>query len=260
MKPAAVLYSPRPEPGLNKRILHQTRGGSDIAGCRLWVAADNIGPQADGNLISTWTDQSGQGNHLTTSGTTRPTFQNDIVNGKPVVRFDGSNDELKSTAASLINVFSGNDLPHTVIAVIRLRGASGGNDSPWIWASKVSSTQRHFYGAHLGNSSHLLVRSDDSAQTTTTEAGTVSQNWHIYSWVFSGTAISLFRSRSTIVSSSAMDRAAVTVDEFRLGGSKTGADPIDIAEVVIYNTALSAANREQVERYLSVKYGITVVA
>lgn len=48
---------------------------------------------ADGDLVSTWVDRSGNGYSPTASSTARPTFKTAIQGGQPVMRFDG-NDEL----------------------------------------------------------------------------------------------------------------------------------------------------------------------
>ena len=44
-------------------------------------------------------------------------------------------------------------------------------------------------------------------------------------------------------------------------GIRVGEEPFqgDIAEVIVYNTTLSAVNRQRVEFYLAQKYGITLV-
>jgi hypothetical protein len=42
---------------------------------------------ADGNPVSAWLDSSGNGNHGSQSGSARPIFKTNILNGKPIVRF-----------------------------------------------------------------------------------------------------------------------------------------------------------------------------
>ena len=61
-----------------------------VADPALWVAADAISGLTNGAAVTTWPDQSGAGRHLT-RWTVAPQWIADQLNGKPVVRFDGSN-------------------------------------------------------------------------------------------------------------------------------------------------------------------------
>ena len=45
----------------------------------------------DGDLVTIWKDSSGNGHDATQTGTARPTFKTNIINGKPVVRFTSTN-------------------------------------------------------------------------------------------------------------------------------------------------------------------------
>jgi hypothetical protein len=65
----------------------------------LWLKADAITGLSDGNEIVTWTDSSGDGHTGTAAATARPIYKTNIINGKPVARFDGSNDLMKLATA-----------------------------------------------------------------------------------------------------------------------------------------------------------------
>lgn len=62
---------------------------SDISGMVAWYKADSLA-LSDGDAVGSWADSSPNGNHVTqaTAGK-KPTFKTNILNGKPVVRFDG---------------------------------------------------------------------------------------------------------------------------------------------------------------------------
>ena len=77
---------------------------ADIAGLELWLQADKgifqdsaktTPATSDGDVIGAWEDQSGNGNDAL-QGTTvnKPVLKLSIVNSRPVVRFDGANDDL----------------------------------------------------------------------------------------------------------------------------------------------------------------------
>ena len=56
----------------------------------VWAAADHITDMTNGATVTTWPDRSGTGHHLT-RWTGAPHWIANQLNGKPVVRFDGSN-------------------------------------------------------------------------------------------------------------------------------------------------------------------------
>src|SRR5439155_17313853 len=69
---------------------------AEIGGLKLWLKADALALN-NNDPVSTWTDSSGNGNSPTSSGTKRPTYKTNVLNGKPVVRFDGIDDHLDKT-------------------------------------------------------------------------------------------------------------------------------------------------------------------
>jgi len=63
---------------------------SNVSGLKLWLRADAGVPTGWGDY---WADQSGQGNHAVQSvGVALPRLVSNVVNGLPVLRFDGAND------------------------------------------------------------------------------------------------------------------------------------------------------------------------
>jgi|WetSurMetagenome_2_1015567.scaffolds.fasta_scaffold01074_11 hypothetical protein len=84
-----------------------------VAGLQWWLAADHVSGVADGGAMSAWNDSSGNGYNLA-QGTpaAQPHWQDNIINGKPVVRFDGGD------YMSVGNVFSIGDTL-TIIVVLR---------------------------------------------------------------------------------------------------------------------------------------------
>lgn len=90
-------------------------------GLKLWLKADAITNLVDGNSVSNWPDSSGKGYNAANAGALCPTFRTGVLNGKPVVRFDGIDDYLWN------NTFSpgGNDV--SVFVVVRTNGAYGGS-------------------------------------------------------------------------------------------------------------------------------------
>ena len=82
---------------------------SDISGLQLWLDATTglfdatSGGNAvttDGSAVARWEDQSGNGRHATQATlNNRPVLKTSIQNGKNVIHFDGSNDNLSLTSS-----------------------------------------------------------------------------------------------------------------------------------------------------------------
>lgn len=67
-------------------------------GCKLWVEARLITDLNDEDGVETWNDHSGNNNALTQSNSDlKPIFKTNILNGLPVLRFDGIDDYLELT-------------------------------------------------------------------------------------------------------------------------------------------------------------------
>lgn len=64
-----------------------------------WCKADALS-LSNNDPVSSWTDSSGNGFHLSNTLTARPTFLTNQINSLPAVSFDGSNDFLRNTAVS----------------------------------------------------------------------------------------------------------------------------------------------------------------
>ena len=73
------------------------------SGLQWWFAADHISGVAAGGAVSAWNDSSGNAYNLAQgTGSLQPTWQTNIINGKPIVRFDGS-DYLPTASSFTIN-------------------------------------------------------------------------------------------------------------------------------------------------------------
>ena len=84
-----------PNPIQLRRILSASRPISvslpPVAGPLIWLDA-NQETFADNDPVGQFTDWSGNGNHFTASGTARPTFKTNRINGRPTVQADGVDD------------------------------------------------------------------------------------------------------------------------------------------------------------------------
>jgi hypothetical protein len=67
-------------------------------GCELYCEPQTTAG-ANGSSVATLTDLSGRGRNLTAAGTPQPTLQTNVLGGKSVVRFDGTQQHLRNPAA-----------------------------------------------------------------------------------------------------------------------------------------------------------------
>jgi hypothetical protein len=85
---------------------------------RLWLRADSV--EIVNDKVATWYDLSGNDFHLTQDNATyRPTYADSVLNNKPAVRFDGSNDFMLNNFGQIFSQ------PNTIFIVYKL--SSGGN-------------------------------------------------------------------------------------------------------------------------------------
>ena len=111
-----------------QRVILDTTGfdpdtPKSVANLIAWYAADRIVGLTDGAAVATWSDlsTSGAGNATQSTSSQRPTYQTVEVNGLPVVRHDGVDDNLIiANTGSVLN-----DATITVLAVIKTSSATG---------------------------------------------------------------------------------------------------------------------------------------
>lgn len=227
-----------------------------VAGLTLWFKADAITGLSDGAAVSTWTDSSANVNSATqASGSLQPLYKTNILNGNPVVRFDGSNDTLATGSNTGL---TGNQAM-TAFAVFKSTATSG--DYPAIFSQNPGTTDLGVSLTLNGNRPGLDFWVDRWRVTTALNntsfyiisavkvAGVISPNTSIYN-------------NETLAAGAvegSNNTPNITNNVMKLGtldgtGGRFFAG--DVAEIIIYNVALSATDQQNIENYLSIKYAI----
>jgi hypothetical protein len=223
---------------------------------QLWLKADaGIVTNATGNVTS-WADQSGNGNNATQSDPTlAPSLVANVLNGKPVVRFDGSSDYLDVADAPSIEI-TGDISSFAVVMVTdyanynAIWGKTAGNlPAPTDWyLVQGSGLSRIYRGdgttANLGN-----VDSDRPIR-----AGA----YLILGFEMAGTNLNQYLNGFPIGSGTISASLADTGSALKVGSRDDLVTKLkgDMAELLIFNTALSDTNRNAVFDYLKNKYGL----
>jgi hypothetical protein len=222
-----------------------------LSGLVLWLDAGQIPAAASGSPVSIWPDMSGFGHHgFQTATGNRPTYQANALNGEPVVRFDGSDDYL-SLAGTIVSgaeartVFVvGNPALVASKSFIDLGNGTAAGAGFMLtpeYAVRVKAGSTVYNPAATAGSAALLVV---ELSGTTTDA--------LSAWV-DGAPLNVTSVMTATVATAGSGAvgtwAAAPVSAHNYNG--------DLAEIVVYNRALDVDERQRLEQYLTVKYGLS---
>jgi len=198
-----------------------------VPNCRLWFRADSLA-LVDGDLIDAWSDESGYGTNAVSAGANRPTFKTNIVNGLPVVRCAG-NHWLDHGALFL---------PYATYFVVWSRTGAANND--YILGASGAAYSYLQYGG-----SWYVYKNISTAVAMAT--GTFMLKCNRYN----GTTYQ--RYTNGVAEASQAGAGGANLRYIGAGGFACNGD---IAEVIIYQTALTDAERSIVDLYLRLKYAL----
>lgn len=185
----------------------------------------------DADPVGTWTDSSGLGNNAT-QGTAgfKPLYKVGILNGKPVVRFDGTDDKIGPTLTVA--------QPDTIFIVLSNNGV---NDKHFV---DTSGANRQLIGVSGGvqtmYAGGALVSGPDSVTA-----------FQILTGVFNGTSSKLYRNGQQIGAGNAGTNSSTDILIGGIGGAF-----MDCAEVLICEALLSDSQLRGVHKYLGQKYAL----
>lgn len=214
---------------------------SDIAGLQVWLKEDGLAG-VDGDPIGTWTDSSGTGHNFTqATGAQKPIKKTGILNGRAVARFDGADDTLEGgdlsalfgTAATLFIVA----IP--AVTQYGLYQTSVGNGY-WRWSGDGNGYMRVFRTTRL-----------EAYPTAMPSSGS-----HYFAIRSSASAYEMWKdgvsSGSQAANHNAGDLHRLGIGDNGGGGLVTG----DVAELIIYDSALSAGDIASVHGYIAARFGL----
>ena len=231
-----------PDPGettVDNVNLEVPQGVDDLVG---WWDTTKIDGLADGAAVGTWPDSSGLGRHAAqTTGSLQPTYQTGELNGHPVVRFDGTDDYLATAA------FASEPQPHTVFVISRLGTAIVTR----YLLDGIVTTDRH--ALFLNASSQIEAFAGVSNLGDTATAGQVA----VYAVTYNGASSGIWKNGVDVSGVGNVGGQALT--GLTIGGRFNGVETLDgdVGEVIVYDRALTTAERQAVEQYLMTKWGVT---
>ena len=223
------------------RLLGQQGSGgfspADIGNLHAWYDASQITGLSDGEAVSVWPDASGNGRDA--NGASAPLFKTGILNGKPVVRFDGVDDVLQTGAWTAIAQ------PNTIFFV----GSGIGADNQYAFDG-ISDGNRHILYAYGGNT---IMYGGTDGPTINGQSPDV----FIYHMRFDEASSVLHRAGGAAVSGLTIGNEALTGLTIGARFSARSFNDGDIAEIIVYNASLTLEEINDVGGYLSTKYGLT---
>lgn len=211
-----------------------------ISNLALWLdGSDASNMTESGGLISQVNDKSGNNKNGTATGSVRPTLVSSVQNGRSIMRFDGSEDYLNINSSVVYR---------TVFVVAKSDNASFSN-YPGIIGDFTGSSPSNGHVVN-GVDGTTKIASATSSYTSAYRNGTLiaGSSGHDFSplneyWIGAFTL------------PSDMTNTTSAIGMINGGGRYWDGD---IAEIIVYSTALSSDDRLIVEGYLSTKWGIDV--
>ncbi len=189
--------------------------------------------------VTSWADSSGNGRTLT-QGTAdkQPILIESGLNGRDIVRFGAVNtDSLQSGAFALVQ-------PEHLFMVVKWRAGSLDNQF-----------------AIDGNGIAGMALLQPPATTRVDAFAGISlvgpagaDAWHQYAVVFNGASSEIRQDGGAAISGNASTNNAAGITLGTAGDGASAFAQCDIAEVIVYPSILSAANRLSVETYLRTRW------
>jgi len=258
-----LAYGANDDPGgVGRTLLQSYQQGlspwpvpSVTSGLRAWYRAD-LGVTKDGNNnVSQWTDLSGNAGHVqTVTPSQQPAWVANGLNGKPVVQFNGTN---ILTTISPVDVAAGSS-DETVIAVI----APAATQTNWSTIYDLSSGQSQGYtlqqdSSHTNDYKLWWMGNPPAGWKSSPGASLASgQGMQVLSLVKNGTVATDFLNGVPQGTGTAPASILTPIASVALGNAVGGGYGYDgqVAEILVYNRALSDTERQSIESALTAKY------
>ena len=224
-------------------------GDAALDGCVLWFEAIEA-EETRGAAIAEWRDNASGHRAVQSDPASQPLFEDASVTGYPAVRFDGAQHCLETDFTA---DWSGSDW--TVFAVASL-DASAPDNYRGIVGNRFGEGRAHWWtlGTKGDGTAYLELGAGKGVHTNLRLA---NSNVHLYAVVKRGTQFQLFQD-GALLGSAEMENVGGTDNEFRIGrwyGANQGWFG-RIAEIRVYDRALSEQDREGVEKSLIAKWEI----
>ena len=213
---------------------------SDIAGLLFWFKTPISGATGN-NPIAAWPDDSGNGRNVTPQGGSGLIYKTNVINGIATVECSGSGNYGTFTTTSL-------GTSHTVFIVIR--PIAGFSDGVFFGGSALGR-----YAPYTDTTDIYYRALSTEAFVTVANGGLSNDTPYLFEIVRSGVSVDFFKNGSQLSTTQTLAvNTALSVEElFGIAGGQLS--PIaQIAELFVYDSALSASDRQAMEAYVSGRF------
>ena len=231
-------------------ISNNPQAPNQFGGLALWLDASQLTGLVDGNAVASWTDMTGKGNHaIQATEANKPLYKTNILNGKPVVRFDGT-DFLTSPNGAISGLSN-------AISIFAVYNMTVQTDTSILVAETDDTANR------------LNIHPNFSGGTVFFDFGNISTGGRVngawggalgtfYRWGFvaGSSAMNIYRNGTSILSVGTSKTFTPGIKTLNIGAYSATRFNGDVAEIIIYNRVLSAIERAFIDSYLSNKYAI----
>jgi len=224
------------------------------AGLQMWLRADQ-GVKTNGATVAAWLDQSAAGNSAVQEKTgAQPTLVANALAGRPSIRFDGSDDFF-----ALPDGFS--DFRAGLTAFVVTRPAPGGAWSRFIDLDVGPACENIVFGRKdAPDKLGFWVYTNSATKGKVEAPGAVIAN-EVQSFcalLAPGGKVTLYKNGAMVATGDTSTPKSTSRKPNTLAKSNSGGgDPLfkgELFEIMLYNRALTEAERAYVESYLNAKY------
>jgi hypothetical protein len=231
---------------------------TDLSGLVLWLKADTLALN-DGDAVGSWADSSGNGNTASqAAGASKPTYKAGIINSLPVVRFDGSNDYLTVTRNAGLE-------PAAITIFALIRATTPPANFSYVASKVLTAGASASYALNVSGASALRC----FGNFATTGEVFAGQTIPAAVWAISPARITCMKADGSKLylyydggvagdGVTAAGNLVYDANDLKIG-SYDGASlfmAFDLGELLIYNSALSDADRWSVNKYLGTRWAI----
>lgn len=238
-----------------------------LADLQLWLRADADITHDNLGLVSQWADQSGNDNHaFQTVDARKPSFVRDVLNSKPVMRFDGTDDYF-----AIDNMHYDTQGQISGITIFALVKSSSSNNQILASFDRNEYWRFSLRSGAVGGVGWYTRPAIGSVHDFLTSQAYTDGKWHLIICRFGAGASpdkQIFVDGEAVASADAHggENLGSGVTRFGFIGVGSEADAVngatgpaqflagDLAEVLIYNRALSDEERQQIEQYFIENY------
>ena len=234
-----------------------------MASADLWLRAEDVDDPVDGQPVTTWSAKGSTiYDAIQATSANKPLYKTGIINGKPAVLFDGSNDYLTLDGYA--------DLPKTIVAVVQpvsignyksFFGVKSNDTGPWdtcLLGSNTTSNRLEWRIAYGTTSVVSAFKSSSLANgtpiiasmTTNLDSGNINTDIWVNNVVGNSGSVSSQTPNSpdgpSIIGAGYYNNSIV--DYYN----------IYIAELIFFSTVLSSTDLGIIETEMSTIYGISI--